>query len=487
MKHIQQIVGWLILFALLFLVGKWLFTTPVGIIVLVALCIGIFFYYQQKKHKSQENQEKAKTISDTDQELIANIQSNKGSVSKHNQTQKISKGKNTEKSVTKNFKSQNSESKTSKLQEQEELKHVFDVQKSHLSESQKANLSKSISAFKEEKKEKAFKSKQKSSPIVKGPVTRFSITTNETNQENNTYSSEIAPGLYSTMTTVGSGRDMSRPRISNAPNSKNYIVLDTETTGLSTTHDRVIQLAALKFKDDKLIDTFNQYINPEGVPISEQARLVHGITEKEVYDKPKFSEIIPKFQKFVGKDTIWIGHNINGFDVPIMFNNGYRQKPDYKANDFWTIDTYLMAREEMAGLGLKNFKLETLKDYFDLHGNSHDALGDCQVTAALYQRLRDGNLAKVEKHPDMLLAGLRFCISGQFKEASQNELANIIALHGGKVTGGVSHKTDYLLDGRQVSTHLTDGKHSSSELKAMEYKTKIIHYQDLMKMLAKPN
>lgn len=474
MKHIQQIIGWVFLLALIFLVGKWLFTTPIGIVVLLAICTGFFFYYRQKKAKGQKK-EKNTSEQKTEEELNEKGQSNYSYLQKAKQTHQINQQTNLKEASKENLNSQKFEVQESRLKEENELKHVFDAQATNISESL-------------EEKQKDSVAKPKPQPAVKA-VTRFTVTTKKPKQDGNTFSAEIAPGLYSTMTTVGFERDMSRPRIINAPNSKNYIVLDTETTGLSRTHDRIIQLAALKFKDDKLIDTFNQYINPDGVPISEQARLVNGITEKEVYGKPKFSEIIPKFQKFVGEESnsTWVGHNINRFDIPIMFNNGYRQKPDYQANEFWTIDTYQMAKDEMSGLGLKNFKLETLKEYFDLHGNSHDALGDCQVTAALYQRLRDGNLARIERHPDKLLSGLRFSITGQFKEASRSELKYIITLHGGRVTGSVSHKTNYLLDGKQVSTQLKDGIHSSSELKAKEYGTKTIHYQDLMKMLAKSN
>lgn len=263
---------------------------------------------------------------------------------------------------------------------------------------------------------------------------------------------------------------------------KNYVVIDTETTGLSVQKDRIVQLAAMKFIDDKLVDTFNEYINPEGVKMSEGARLTTGIVDEDLIDKPTFSEIIPKFQEFVG-DFVWIGHNINRFDVPIIFYNGYRQKDKYTSNLFSTIDTYLMARNEMEGIDIPNYKLTTLKNYFNLSGKSHDALGDCEVTAEVYRKLRDGNLTPGKVDTDNLLSGLRFCITGAFKEASRAEIKRMIELHGGKVTGSVSHLTNYLLSGRQVSSKLKEGK-SSSLRKAEEYGTKIINYQDLMKMLA---
>lgn len=273
-----------------------------------------------------------------------------------------------------------------------------------------------------------------------------------------------------------------KPKILSFKPTHDYIVIDTETTGLNVHTDKVIQLSALKFVNDKLVDTFNEYINPDGIELSESARLITGITDADLKDKPKFADIIPKFQEFVG-ESVWVGHNINKFDIPILFYNGYRQKNEFNTNLFLTIDTYLMAKNIMENINISNYKLTTLKYYFDLSGKSHDSLGDCEVTAEVYKRLRDGKLAPGEIKTDTLFANKRFCITGVFKEASKDEIKHIIELHGGKVTGSVSHLTNYLVDGKQVSSNVKDGK-SNSERKAEEYGIPTISYQDLMRMLS---
>ncbi|MCH3989845.1 MAG: ribonuclease H-like domain-containing protein [Lactobacillus sp.] len=443
----KNVIGWIILIAILFLAAKWLFTTPVGIATVIVACIAGYCYYKVKNKDKVSIKPDKMSVKESDTKEPKQITDKKSAESKEATV-----------NSKKNLKVLNESADNQKATENIESPKV------------KPNIESSKA--------------ESSVHPTHGTATRFSINDHKDSNPNS-YSVEIAPGLYSTMTSVGpSKHDHVLPKIFNAKNTKNFIVLDTETTGLSTSHDKILQLAALKFEDDKLVDTFNQYINPEKTPISENARLVHGITEDDVKDKPTFDKVIPQFQKFVGENSVWVGHNINNFDIPIMFNNGYRQKGKFTTNEFYTIDTCTMAKQEMAELGLKNFKLETLKDYFGLSGNSHNALGDCQVTAGLYKKLRDGDLAKTEKHSDKIFDGIRFCISGQFKEASKYEIKQMIELHGGKVTGSVSHKTNYLIDGKQVSTHLTDGVHSSSELKAEEYGVPKIGYSDLMKMLA---
>ena len=44
--------------------------------------------------------------------------------------------------------------------------------------------------------------------------------------------------------------------------SAEYVVFDVETTGLSAVYDKVIELAAVKMKDGKVIDQFEEMIHP---------------------------------------------------------------------------------------------------------------------------------------------------------------------------------------------------------------------------------
>jgi DNA polymerase-3 subunit epsilon len=78
------------------------------------------------------------------------------------------------------------------------------------------------------------------------------------------------------------------------------IVLDTETTGLSTADgNRIIEIGCVELVNRRLTgETFHQYINPERD--SEAGALeVHGITTEFLADKPKFADVFDDFMRFI--------------------------------------------------------------------------------------------------------------------------------------------------------------------------------------------
>ena len=79
-----------------------------------------------------------------------------------------------------------------------------------------------------------------------------------------------------------------------------FIVYDVETTGLSPLKgDRIIELAAVKLKNKKIIDTFETFINPQRL-IPEEASRINNITNDMVVDAPTSMEILPEMIDFIG-------------------------------------------------------------------------------------------------------------------------------------------------------------------------------------------
>lgn len=252
----------------------------------------------------------------------------------------------------------------------------------------------------------------------------------------------------------------------------NFVVVDCETTGLSR-NSKIIQLSAIRYLHDKPVETFDEYVNP-GEPISANVTALTGIDDNMVANAPVFSKIKNKFATFVGT-LPWVGHNINSFDIPVLINNGYPLK------EVQTIDTLPLARKK---LHMDSYGLENLKTYYGIQNGSHNALEDCKTTAVVYQHLRDDLITPVS--PDyssipQTLTGKQFAISGSFPGYSRADVKEMIVSHGG-VVKGVSHKTDYLIDGTQISDALTDGIHSSKELKARDYGIKFLSLSEFMKM-----
>ena len=152
-----------------------------------------------------------------------------------------------------------------------------------------------------------------------------------------------------------------------------YVVVDIETTGLSPSEDKIIQLSAIKYIDNKEIAVFNEYINPH-TKLSDFIINLTGITQDVVDHGKELNDIKDDFISFYG-DLPLVGHYINGFDIKFLIANNLVIK------NVATIDTLPLARK----LDLENAKLPTVKNFLGINNNSHDSLDDCYTTNALYQ------------------------------------------------------------------------------------------------------
>jgi DNA polymerase-3 subunit epsilon len=159
-----------------------------------------------------------------------------------------------------------------------------------------------------------------------------------------------------------------------------FVVTDTETTG---THRgaRVIELAAVKMRGGKVIDTFEQIINP-GRSIPGPITRLTGITTGMVFDKPPADTVIPRYLEFLG-DGILVAHNLS-FDRRML--NGELQRMDRPKLSQRTLCTLRLARRLLYELPSKS--LAALVRHYELSSsNRHRAPGDARATAEVLERL----------------------------------------------------------------------------------------------------
>ena len=170
------------------------------------------------------------------------------------------------------------------------------------------------------------------------------------------------------------------------------ICFDTETTGVSVElGDRIIEIGALELIDHVPTGkTFHEYINPER-EVPAEAIAIHGITNEQLADKPKFYEIAQKWIDFVGDDGIFVAHNAS-FDMG--FINFELKKCGYKTYDNdRVIDSLAIARKKYPG---QHNSLDALCKRFNVDDSArtfHGALLDAQLLAEVYYKLiyGDGN------------------------------------------------------------------------------------------------
>ena len=152
---------------------------------------------------------------------------------------------------------------------------------------------------------------------------------------------------------------------------RDLIFFDLEATGLNVIRDRIIQIAMIKFfKDGREPEELSMLINP-GIPISEEAMQVHGITPKDVANKPVFQQVADKIYEFIGNADL-AGYNSNRFDIPMLMEEFARIGMEFDISRRRTIDVqrifYKMEPRTLKA-ALKFYCEEDMED-------AHDALAD---------------------------------------------------------------------------------------------------------------
>ncbi len=168
------------------------------------------------------------------------------------------------------------------------------------------------------------------------------------------------------------------------------IVLDTETTGLDYTKEKLVEFAAVRLENGKIKDEFQTLINPQQ-HIRKSSIAIHGITQEMVADAPTESEAIPKILEFMG-DYPMVAHNAI-FDYSFI-NEAAKRVTGHGINNE-RIDTQQMFKEVFPDLESHGLNALTEKFKVDLT-NRHRAMGDTMGLALAYPKLKKLYLQKYD-------------------------------------------------------------------------------------------
>lgn len=160
------------------------------------------------------------------------------------------------------------------------------------------------------------------------------------------------------------------------------IVLDTETTGLDFTREKMVEFAAVRLENGKIKDKFQTLINPEQ-HIRKSSIAIHGITQEMVEDAPTESEAMPKILEFMGDYPI-VAHNAI-FDY--SFINEASKRVFGKEIQNERIDTQQMFKEVYPDLEAHGLNALTEKFNVELKDH-HRAMGDTMGLAMAYPKLK---------------------------------------------------------------------------------------------------
>jgi DNA polymerase-3 subunit alpha (Gram-positive type) len=180
-----------------------------------------------------------------------------------------------------------------------------------------------------------------------------------------------------------------------SPASDEFVVYDTETTGVSNEFDELLEIGALLVKNGKVKQEFHRYIKPVK-PISQEITEINGITNEMVEKAPSAYEAIQDFLLFAGNKVV-VTYNGDAFDNKFIKN----ASQFYFGKSFWnrSIDVMTLAKKILKKpTDVKDYKLGTCVDFFKVKfDNRHTANSDCLATFKLYIELQCKQFPDLEK------------------------------------------------------------------------------------------
>ena len=163
---------------------------------------------------------------------------------------------------------------------------------------------------------------------------------------------------------------------SELPLDTEFVAFDIETTGLNARNDRMIEIGAVIFSGDRILNSFNTFVDP-GCQIPEEITELTGIRNEDVHGAPDEREALAAFLAFAG-DRPLIAHNAH-FDTGFMRESAKRSGLEFHPV---FLDTLTLSQALLTDL--KRFKLDTVSNHLNLPKfNHHRATDDAMVVARI--------------------------------------------------------------------------------------------------------
>ncbi|MDD2927476.1 MAG: exonuclease domain-containing protein [Candidatus Omnitrophica bacterium] len=162
-----------------------------------------------------------------------------------------------------------------------------------------------------------------------------------------------------------------------------FVIFDTETTGLEpASGDRIVELAALRFRGVKRISEFQTLVN-SGQAVSAAAFAVNKISPEMLQGAPSPARVLPKFMDFI-QDSCLCSYNA-GFDLDFL-NNELRILKISALKDIFVVDILKMARRIVPGL--ERYALWFVADKLGIKTQQeHRAFSDVELTLGVFYKL----------------------------------------------------------------------------------------------------
>ena len=167
-----------------------------------------------------------------------------------------------------------------------------------------------------------------------------------------------------------------------SPLEQTSVAIDLETTGLRAENDAILEVGAVRFRGDEVLDTYQTFVNP-GRDIPEFVQRYTGITPQDIRRAPSFPQIRDDLGEFIGRDPI-VGHSVN-FDLGFLESHGLPLvNPAFDTLDLATVFLPFQRRYSLAWL---IDELDIRPEQAQRDQRSHRAVYDALAHKELYVKL----------------------------------------------------------------------------------------------------
>lgn len=175
---------------------------------------------------------------------------------------------------------------------------------------------------------------------------------------------------------------------------RDYTVVDTETTGLSTESCCLIEVSALRVREGRVAAEFSTLIRPPWREVQKNGQWqegyvddfiqgLTGITDEMLEGAPLPEEALPQVEDFLGQDLL-LGHNV-GFDTAFLYDSFQKYLGRPLGNN--SLDQLRLARNLLPQL--PHHRLGDVAAALGVpYEGAHRALADCWITYGCYEKLR---------------------------------------------------------------------------------------------------
>ena len=207
-----------------------------------------------------------------------------------------------------------------------------------------------------------------------------------------------------------------------AASKTEFVIFDVETTAMKPENGYIVDLAALRVKDGKVVDRFESLVSPGRSIVGHQ---IHGLTDGDVADAATASEVLVRFADWVG-DAPVVAHNAS-FDLPFVLRH---MPPERNWQPSAVFDTLELAYQLYPDAG--SYKLGDLVRFVfgRDHAAAHRAMPDAEATAELFIDLSNGLTARLDAVRSDIAAEIRQARTNYNRAEQGERLEDIRRRHG---------------------------------------------------------